>query len=110
MFQQRAERREQSVGAGDVIKMLRVFPGRGSAMHTHVRAATVLLRHRSIKNHTSCKLHSNTDASSLTAVGGKGKNGRMEKRKNIYIYIKKNKLNIEVQTPHVEILLLFRYV
>lgn len=27
---------------GDVIKMLRVFPGCGSAMHTHVRAATVL--------------------------------------------------------------------
>lgn len=27
---------------GDVIKMLRVFPGFGSAMHTHVRAATVL--------------------------------------------------------------------
>lgn len=40
-------RREQS--AGDVIKMLRVFPGCGSAMHTHVRAATVLPRHWPIK-------------------------------------------------------------
>lgn len=34
--------REQCVGVVDVIKMLRVFPGRGSVMHTHVRAATVL--------------------------------------------------------------------
>lgn len=30
-------------GANDVIKMLRAFPGWVSAMHMHVRAATVLL-------------------------------------------------------------------
>lgn len=38
-----ANRREAGAQCvGDVIKMLRVFPGCGSAMHTHVRAATVL--------------------------------------------------------------------
>lgn len=43
LFQQNTEKkREGSEGVGDVIKMLRVFPGCVSAMLTHVRAATVL--------------------------------------------------------------------
>lgn len=74
------------MGAGDVIKMLRVFPCCGLATHTHFRAATVLPPHWPIKAALPVSSTAILMRHSSLQWKEKGKNRRLKRKRKRGIY------------------------